>query len=324
MTKFSEIYNGQAKWLEQGTIFVTLAGSRAYGTSTPKSDTDYRGIAIAPKNITLGFAQGFDQVVQNQPTDMVIYGLQKFMKLAASSNPNIIEILYTDPDDWHVATPIFMELYKHRDLFLSQSAKQTFSGYAISQLKRIKNHRGWLLNPPTHQPTRKEFGLNDTKKISKSVMGAFDNLADRHSAKFDGEVMQLLEAEKRYNTALVHWKQYNQWKRARNEARAKTEADNGFDTKHAMHLIRLMRMCKEILTDGKVVVKRPDAEELLAIRNGAWTYDELIEQAEILDAECEVLYKAGNHGLPRKPNMKRLNELCVRLIETHYSATPQY
>lgn len=321
MTKFSEIYNGQAKWLEKGTIFITLAGSRAYGTSTPASDTDYRGIAIAPKHINLGFAQGWDQMVQNQPTDMVIYSLQKFMKLACSSNPNIIEIIHTDPDDWVHASPVFMELYKHRDMFLSAQAKQTFSGYAISQLKRIKNHRGWLLNPPTHMPTRKEFGLEDVKKISKSVVGALDNLAERHAAKFDGQVMMLLDAEKRYNTALVHWKQYNQWKKARNVARAKTEADNGFDTKHAMHLIRLMRMCKEIMTDGKIIVKRPDADELLAIRNGAWTYDELIEQAEALDAECEELYKAGNHGLPRKPDMYKLNELCVDLIETHYATT---
>jgi len=44
------------------------------------------------------------------------------------------------------------------------------------------------------------------------------------------------------------------------------EAKFGFDTKHAMHLIRLLRMAREILETGVVHVKRPDAEELSAIR----------------------------------------------------------
>jgi hypothetical protein len=29
----------------------------------------------------------------------------------------------------------------------------------------------------------------------------------------------------------------------------------------------------EILTQGKVIVKRPDREEILAIKNGAWSYE---------------------------------------------------
>ena len=51
---------------------------------------------------------------------------------------------------------------------------------------------------------------------------------------------------------------------------------HGYDTKHAMHLWRLLRMCAEILETGRVLVRRPDADELLAIRDGAWRYDAII------------------------------------------------
>lgn len=319
MTKFSEIYNGGTKWLEEGTIFVTLAGSRAYGTSTPTSDYDYRGIAIAPQAHMYSYMHNFEQAVQNKPTDLVVYSLQKFMKLAADSNPNIIEILYTDPSAWVLSTPVFKELVDNRHLFLSTKARHTFSGYAISQLRRIKSHRDWLLNPPKNKPTREAFGLSEANKVSKSVQGAFENISEKHGAKFDAHIMELLTAEKRYAAALVNYQQYVGWKKNRNASRASLEAENGYDTKNAMHMVRLMRMCKEILSTGEVIVNRPDATELLEIRNGAWSYDKLIAWAEMMDEDIEALYISGNSGLPTKPDHKALDALCVRLVEMHYN-----
>ena len=69
-----------------------------------------------------------------------------------------------------------------------------------------------------------------------------------------------------------------------------------------MHLVRLMRMGVEILRDHQVLVKRPDAEELLAIRNGAWSYDDLIKYAESMDKEVrEVWYQKST--LPKTPDV---------------------
>jgi len=41
-----------------------------------------------------------------------------------------------------------------------------------------------------------------------------------------------------------------------------------------------MRICREILSTGQVIVKRPDCDELLAIRDGAWQYERLLSWAE--------------------------------------------
>ena len=82
--------------------------------------------------------------------------------------------------------------------------------------------------------------------------------------------------------------------------------------KHAMHLVRLLKMCKEIMELGQVIVKRPDREELLAIRNGAWTYEQLVGWAAQQDKEMQELYEKST--LPHTPDIKKLDDLCMELV----------
>lgn len=298
--------------MPQRTIFVTVHGSQAYGTNTPESDIDVKGLCIPPSEYYHGFMKQFEQAEGKEPYDMVIYGLQKFFHLASDCNPNIIEVLNTDPEDWVIETPIFRRLWEKRDLFLSRKARFTFSGYAISQLKRIKSHKKWLLEPPDHMPTREEFGLPTDSKMSQSDLGATAALIEAN-VPLDKNVMRLFHMEQNYQAAKRNWDQYQNWKSTRNEKRASLEAKFGYDVKHAMHLVRLMRMCREILTDGKVLVKRPDAEELKAIRSGAWTYEKLIEWADAQEAEMEELYHKS--PLPKEPRRVELDKLCQEITE---------
>ena len=69
----------------------------------------------------------------------------------------------------------------------------------------------------------------------------------------------------------------------------------------------------EIITTGKVVVKRPDAQELLAIRDGAWTYEQLIEWSDTQEEQLKELYKTCN-VLPIVPDVGKLEELCIKII----------
>ncbi len=82
------------------------------------------------------------------------------------------------------------------------------------------------------------------------------------------------------------------------------------NTKHAMHLVRLLRMGIEALRDEEIVVRRPDAAELLEIRNGSMTYDEIVEYAEAMDKEVrEVWYKKTK--LRKKPDIKLAANLLM-------------
>ena len=88
------------------------------------------------------------------------------------------------------------------------------------------------------------------------------------------------------------------------------------NTKHACHLIRLLRMAHEILRDGEVIVRRPDAEELLAIRDGAFNYDQLVETAERMDAELEELYEKST--LPHSADKEAINNLFMNIVGDYW------
>lgn len=130
---------------------------------------------------------------------------------------------------------------------------------------------------------------------------------------YDSNFLELLARERDYKNKHKEWAAYQEWKAKRNPARAAIEEKYGYDCKHAMHLVRLMRMCKEILTSGAVIVKRPDRDELLGIRNGSWTYEALIEWAAQQENDIETAYKTST--LPREPDRKSLDQLCISIVQ---------
>ena len=299
------------------TILRVRHGSHAYGLNTPTSDLDIKGVAVPPRALFLGFAHVFEQyerlASKGHDADEVIYDVRKFCRLAIDCNPNIIEVLHVVDEDVLVSTPLGDMLRERRDEFVSKRARHAFSGYAIAQLKRIRTHRKWLLDPPCAPPDRAAFGLpSDRKPINASEMGAYDALA-REGYEFAPGVLEVLEREKRYQNESRHWQQYQQWKASRNPARAELEARHGYDTKHAMHLVRLLRMCEEILDGRGVLTRRPDRDELLAVRNGAWPYDALIEWAEAQDAKCAALYETST--LRHHPDVEAIDRLCIEIVE---------
>jgi predicted nucleotidyltransferase len=304
--------------IDSATILKVRHGSHAYGTNIEGSDLDVRGVCIPPLEYYFGFHKRFEQHVTNVPNDTCIFGLQKFVKLAADCNPNIIECLFVDEFDILEWRPAGLKLLGMRDMFITKRAKHTFSGYAHSQLKRIRTHRAWLLNPPKAKPERSTFGLPENRKASSSEMGAMEEVDEQvwNTSGVSESVLDLLRREKQYGAATREWSQYQEWKKSRNPKRAELEAKYGYDTKHAGHLIRLMRMCKEILETGKVIVKRPDAEEIKAIRQGIWCYGELILEAERLDAECEKAYETST--LPKSPDYAEIDRRVVGLMESYF------
>ena len=139
-------------------------------------------------------------------------------------------------------------------------------------------------------------------------------LADRAGASLGlgSAVLKTLRQERRYRSSRQHWEQFLRWQRERNPARAALEAKHGYDTKHGMHLIRLLRMGVEILASGDLRVRRDDAEELLAIRAGALDYDALLEQADALEQAMRDALPST--PLPVEVDEPALDRLLVELI----------
>jgi predicted nucleotidyltransferase len=305
---------------EATVIFETVHGSRAYGLATEASDTDLRGVFVPPAIAFLGFVETPDQLEPS--AERVLYEIRKLFRLAAASNPTVIEVLYTDAADHVTVSAEGRLLLDRRGEFLSRLAGESFGKYGLAQLRRIRTHRRWLLSPPQGKPERASYRLPERATLPRDEQGAVEAmLGDGRLAEADlpAGFLDLLDRERRYRGALREWQQYQEWTRSRNPARAELERSHGYDTKHAMHLIRLLRMAVEILSTGRVLVRRPDAEELLAIRRGQLTFDALLEQAEGLGARLPALAEAS--PLPPRPDEGRLNVFCSELVASvHGSA----
>ena len=93
------------------------------------------------------------------------------------------------------------------------------------------------------------------------------------------------------------------------EKRKRLVKQFGYDTKNAAHLIRLLRMSIEFLTEGRMYVKRKDAQELLAIKRGEWSLEKVKEESTRLFALSEEAYVRS--PLPDRPDMDMVNGICT-------------
>jgi predicted nucleotidyltransferase len=377
--------------LGRDTIFVTLAGSHAHGTAGETSDIDLRGVCLQRLADRLSLSTEFEQFEGPIPeslgarlavpaglssasvppkTEGVIYELAKFLRLCAAGNPNALEVLFAAEEDWLLSSPLWLRLHAERRGFLSRKVQQTYVGYAVAQLRKIRTHRSWLLDPPQSKPTREAYGLPSTSTLGRDDQNRIEQaiaakvraygiddlelpkatriaLADRLQAfwmdargpRQDGEesaggsgdptadvlrevateavglppaTVAVLNAERRYRAAMKHWESYEIWQAERNPARAELERRHGYDTKHAMHLVRLMKTGLELLQTAELVVRRPDADELIAIRQGALDFTELERLAAGLQQALDTA--ASSSTLPADVDRTWVDALAFELF----------
>lgn len=153
-----------------------------------------------------------------------------------------------------------------------------------------------------------KLGFFTSDELQLRPVNVHDDILKERAEYVGFLIVNLNEFKKDYKV----WKDFWAWKQNRNEVRAKLEEQYGFDTKHAMHLVRLMRMAQEIIRDGKVVVRRPDAEELLRIRNGEFDYQRLINWSEEMDKSLNELYESSD--LPYSPDYQAIDQLYREVV----------
>lgn len=410
-----------SKNMLENIIVKHYAGSIAYGTNTPLSDVDFRGIFMAPKEFILSPFVNVGEASDSKEEDTKFYELNKFMKLNVDANPNILETLWVDDEHIVESTEMYQHLRKHRSELLSNKIAFTYTGFAYNQVHRMSNHNGWMdkeriaerrLNEiiekhpcievkewmyeyfPHYVIDRIDFsnvkGYSDDVDLdldkflrdSSLQLISTKSLAQHHFVRLVHNYLPQKVLDRDFNLAhfntnheLIHYgdnifavvptqgkskvlsvhndlvwdskkertpeelkvlpslivkfnrkeyeelndkrKHYHKWKENRNSIRAELESKNGFDTKHAMHVVRLLRTAKEALLTGVINVKRPDAEELLAIRNGAWTYEEMMKYFE---SESKLVMNLGKTSkvLPSSPNRKLATQLVLDLREMHW------
>ncbi|RVU25125.1 nucleotidyltransferase [Streptomyces antnestii] len=116
------------------TIYSCVMGSRAFGLATDGSDTDRRGVYVAPTPMFWRFEKPPTHL-DGPAEEQFSWELERFCELALRANPNILECLHS-PLVEHV-TDTGRELLALRGAFLSRQVHATFTGYAMGQRRKL-------------------------------------------------------------------------------------------------------------------------------------------------------------------------------------------
>ena len=309
------------KILKNNIGYLTLGGSRAYGTNTPTSDIDIRGFYFNKPEDILSLKEEKKEEVENRETDTVIYSLKKFLSLLMNCNPNVIEMLGTREEDVILQTETSKYLRNNFELFLSKKAYATFGGYATAQLRRLENALARDSYPQAEKEKHILKSLEAEMLMAKDLFKGYGEenkinlfIDKSNKEEFDTEIFldvdlkniplrDFLRINSDMNNMLRNYGKINK----RNHKK-----DMPHLLKHAMHLVRLYLMGIDILKNKKIVTYRPEHELLMSIRNGKKSFEEIFVLQKDLEQEFEDAYK--NSTLPDEPNYKEINNFFMTLI----------
>jgi len=290
--------------LEPHLIVLALMGSHSHGTYMPPEepdaidDVDLMGFLVPPLKYHIGLPRWQHWRLQAEELDVVIYSLEKAVRLLLKSNPNIVGLLWLRENEYVHRHETFELMLQRRAILSSQEAADSFAGYASDQLRkmeafdleRMAEYEALTAELRARGPLREVLEADRAKlahialnwSISLVVLNRFRKLHHEHFSGYMGEKRK----------AMVRKYQY--------------------DVKNAAHLIRLLRMGIEFLETGHLQVYRTrDADELKQIKRGGWTLDQVKRQADQLFGTIEQA--RARSPLPLGPDESAANALLMEI-----------
>ena len=113
-------------------VFECVVGSHAYGTNIETSDIDIKGVYIQPNEDILG-TKYTEQICKDK--DTTYYEIRRFLELASSANPTILEMLFTKSFFSHSAFACVLDA---KEKFITKKCMNSFGGYAVQQIKKAR------------------------------------------------------------------------------------------------------------------------------------------------------------------------------------------
>lgn len=336
-------------------LFECITGSRAYGTDTPESDTDIRGVFVLPADRLLGLSR--IEQVSDETHDETYYEIGRFIQLLGKNNPNILEILFSEADCTRFRHPLFDRI--RPESVLSRVCESTFAGYAMTQVRKARGLNKKIVNPMDgprksvlefcHVPVgqgsapllrwleelnlrQEECGLVKIPHMH-DVYGIFAGAPGyqgiiRHPDSTELSLSSIPRGEtpigwmnfnkdgfKKY---CKEYREYQTWLAERNEARFATNVEHGknYDSKNLMHTFRLLDMAEEIALFRRITVRRPNRDFLMQIRRGDFSYEDLIAMAE---EKIESIGEAFERSdLRAEPDHEKLERVLIEIRRDWY------
>lgn len=239
--------------------------------------------------------------------DVVLYEARKAVSLLLQGNPNMMSMLWLKHQHRLIVTPAAMSLIGSRQYFVGKHVYNAFAGYAYQQLTKMETRDPAELRAYLALTYEAKFrGVHPNHKGEKI----------EYPENYDLETGDARNAQAHGDDALLsqlrHFIKKGENIGYMGDKRKQLVLRDGYDSKNAAHLIRLLRMCKEFMATGEMVVDRPDAEELLAIKAGKWKLDDVKRLSDDLFAECK--HARDISPLPSEPDRDGAERVLIDIV----------
>lgn len=315
------------------TIVRMKFGSHLYGTDTPMSDLDFKGIFI-PEARDILLQRVKTTVSSKRPkaegeknyageVDEEKYALHRFMQLVAEGQTVSLDMLFAHDGVIMERSDCWAELTANRHRLLTKKSA-AFVGYCRTQANKygIKGSRVSAARAATEMFKSLYERLGSTAKVGdvapqlevfvtqnehsalvplSSVGRATENML-MHFECCNKKVPYTVTLKSAYELFGRIYDEYGH--RAR-----KAETNEGIDWKALSHAVRVAREALELLEMGHITFPLPYAAHILQIKTGALTYDVVAGEIETLLEEVEAA--SALSALPDYPDLQFMDDLIA-------------
>jgi len=308
---------------EHNVILLTRFGSHLYGTNTPSSDVDYKGIYIPSlEDILINRVKksiNFDTNKSNEKNsaedvDCELYSIHHFLHLASKGETVAVDMLHTNPQNIIYATDDWKYIQQRRKMFYT-SEMNSFVGYARKQAAKY-GLRGSRLDAA--DTLLKLLSSVDSEQRMSTIWDKLPLNDHCHHMEYDtnqngiyhynfcGKIIQST-AKVCYTIDMVQKfvEQYGH--------RAKLAQKNeGVDWKAISHAIRAADQVIEIhcTCDLKFPLQRKEYIKL--VKSGVLDFGEVISHLETLMKNIERLSETSS--LPRSVDKDAVDKILLDIL----------
>ena len=316
-------------------LIKTVAGSHLFGTNTPQSDKDYKGVYLPDAaQILLGdykdtevYTTGNEHEKNSkEDIDVELYSLKKFMKMVKSGDTAALELLFTPEEFILEKDPLWDIILENRDKLLS-SKVNAMIGYARQQANKygIKGSRMGELSTIIEILKKHQKSLDfKNAKLKHAWEGLTADLkeldhvhvislmANKNMENVQVPGLDILGKRFDYHCGFIYVleilkKIYKNYGHRAREAKK----NNGIDWKALSHATRVSLQGLELLSEHKITLPLPEEnrELVMRIKKGEVDYKVVSKKLEDL---LEQLEEAKiNSTLPEEVDCLTLNSMII-------------
>lgn len=289
------------------TLFRCRFGSHLYGTNTPFSDYDEKGVFLESlENIVLGRSSKTKRQttsndrVRNQAgdEDYEYKELRSFLKEAMDGQTYALDMLFCNSENTLETSSEWQFIQSNRSKLVSKNVKP-FIGYCRQQAGKygLKGSRLGDLE--------RVLMLLKAYEQDQPLSQAFVPESEFVKYYSDGKVDYLEVLGKKYQVTTLTKRVLESLRLLHSKygERSKLAQENeGVDWKAVSHAYRCMFEVKRLLETGEIVFPLPEREYVLKVKRGELSWPRLNEELPVLMDELEKLAVASS--LPDQPDRK--------------------